>query len=74
MPDGWCHQAITWTYVDLSSKIFCVIHLRSILQGMSMNLIHNMCSGTTLSKLQPHNPVAYELKQTLYQLVSARKT
>ena len=35
--NGWRHQAITWTNVDLSSKVFCGIHLRSISQEVLMN-------------------------------------
>ena len=27
---GWCHQAITWTNIDLPSKVFSGIHLRAI--------------------------------------------
>ena len=38
------HQAITWTNVDLSSKLFCGIHHRPIPQEVFMNLICNFCS------------------------------
>ena len=43
----WKHQAITWTNVDLSSKVFCGIHLRAISQDL-VNLIHNMSLEMTL--------------------------
>ena len=33
------HQGITWTSVDLSSKVFCGIHLWAIPQEMCINLI-----------------------------------
>ena len=40
---AWWHQAITWTNIVLSSKVFCGIHLRATLQEHVMTLIHNMC-------------------------------
>ena len=47
----WQHQAITWTNVDLSSKLFSGIHLRAISPEVLMYLICNMCSDITLLKL-----------------------
>ena len=44
----WRHQAITWTNVDLSSKMFCGIHLRVISPGVLTNLIRNMWTKTTV--------------------------
>ena len=44
-------QAITWTNVDSSSKVFYDICLRAILQEVLMNLIHDMCSEVTLLTL-----------------------
>ena len=35
---AWQYQAITWTNVDLSSKVFCGIHLGAISQEVLMNL------------------------------------
>ena len=40
---------MAWTNVDLSSKMFCEIHLTAILQGVFMNVIHHMCWVTTLT-------------------------
>ena len=57
---AWC-QTITWTNVDLSSKVFCGIHLRPISQEVQMNLIQNMCSEITPLILLPHLPGATEL-------------
>ena len=36
----WQHQAITWTNVDFSSKVFCPIHLMVSSQDVLKNLIH----------------------------------
>ena len=33
---AWQHQAIIWTTVDLSSKVFCGIHLKVILQVLKI--------------------------------------
>ena len=59
---GWClfawwPQAITQTNVDLTSKVFCGIHLAAILQV----LINSMCLKITISKLLPHLPGANEI-------------
>ena len=54
-------QAITWTNVDLSSKVLSSIHLREILTVVLMNLIHHMCSEITLLKLLPNPPGANKL-------------
>ena len=58
----WWHQAITWIDVDLSSKVFCGIHLRAISQEVLMNMIRNMCSEITLLKLFLHCLVVSESK------------
>ena len=42
---AWWHQAITWTNVDLSSKLLWGTDLRT----MPMNLIRNMCLETRLT-------------------------
>ena len=60
-PDIKDNQAITWTNVDLSSKVFCGIHLRGISQEVLMNLIHNMWSEITPLELVPHLPAVNEL-------------
>ena len=52
-----------WTSVDLSSKMFCGIHLRAISQEVLMNLISNMCSEITLLNLPPHLPGTNELNR-----------
>ena len=52
----WWHQAITWSNVDLPSKVSCGIHMRAISQGMFMNLIHNMCSEFALFKIITTTP------------------
>ena len=44
-------QAITWTNDDVSSKMFCDIHLIAILQELLENLICDMYSEITLVKL-----------------------
>ena len=61
---AWRHLAITWTNVDLSSKVIRDNHLRAISQEVLMNLIHDMCSEITLSKLLLHLPGANELTCT----------
>ena len=48
VPNGQWHQDITWTNIDISSKVFCCIHLREISQEVLLNLIHNMYSDITL--------------------------
>ena len=58
----WRHQAITWTNVDLLSKLFCGLHLRAVSQDLLMNLIRHMFLETALLKLLPHLPAAIELK------------
>ena len=58
-----CHLAAPshyLNYVDLSSKVFCGIHLRAISQEALMNLICNICSEITILKLV-HLPGANEL-------------
>ena len=50
---AWWHQAITWTKVDLSSKVVCGIHLRAIQQKVLMNLNCVVCPKITHLKLQP---------------------
>ena len=48
---AWKNQAIT--SVDLISKVFCGIRLRSISHKVLMNLIHNMCSEIILWTRMP---------------------
>ena len=48
---AWWHQAITWTNIDLSSKVFCGTHLR-VVGAHKFVLI--TCSGNALLKLLPH--------------------
>ena len=55
---AWRYHAITWTNVDVSSKVFCGIHLREISHEIPMEPIRNMCSNITLWKLLPHTPWA----------------
>ena len=57
---AWWQQAIIWTNVDLSSKVFYGIHMRAILHEMLMNLICNMYFQITFFKL-PHLLGAKEL-------------
>ena len=57
---AWQHQAITWTNLDLSSKVFSGFHLRAISQE-ELDLIGNMCSEITLFGILPHLPGANEL-------------
>ena len=58
---AWClkHQAITWTNIDVSTKVFCGIHLREISQ-MLINFFCKMCLEITLLKLIPQLPGANE--------------
>ena len=53
------------------SKVFCSSHLRSISQEVLMNLIHNLCSETTLSKFLPHlqgaNKLTSNYKEQTYK-------
>ena len=51
---AWWQQAITYANVDLSSKVFCGIHLRAISQEELLNLIHNMCSENKVLTLAYH--------------------
>ena len=51
---AWQYQAITWPNVDLSTLLFCGIHLRVIPQEERMTVIYNMSSGITLLKLLTH--------------------
>ena len=49
---AWWHQAITWTNIVSSTKLFCGIHLRAISQIALMKSIHNnICSEITVLKL-----------------------
>ena len=41
----WQHQAITWINVNLSSKVFFVIHVRATSHKLLRNLISNLCLG-----------------------------
>ena len=51
---AWQHQAIIWTNVELTSHVFCGIHLRAISQAVCMKLISNMCLEITLLRPLPH--------------------
>ena len=51
---AWGHQAITWTNVDLPSKVFSGIHLSSNLQGVFLSFISDLWSEFTFLKLLPH--------------------
>ena len=48
MACAWRHQAISWTSVDLSSKVLCRIHPNAVSLGVHMILICNMCVEITL--------------------------
>ena len=52
----WCHQAIICNNVGLSSKAFCSIHQKAILQKVPINIIPDMCLEMAFSKLQTHFP------------------
>ena len=62
---AWRHQAITWTNVELSPKVFCGIHLRSISKQMLMKSIRNIYWEITLLKSLTHHPESNELS-TVY--------
>ena len=47
---AWWHQAIIWTNIDLSPKVFSGIQLRVISQEVLMNLFRDMCSEIALKK------------------------
>ena len=51
---AWQHQTITWTSIDISSKVFCGIH-SAVLQELLLNLIHDMCSDITLQIINISN-------------------
>ena len=57
----WWHKVITWTYIDISSKVFGGFCIWAILQEVLMNFIHNMCSEITLLELLAHLSGAGEL-------------
>ena len=48
------HQAFTWASADLSSKVYCGIHMKVITREMLMNIFCNMCSKITLLESLPH--------------------
>ena len=54
-------QAFAGTNADLSSKVFCGIHLMVISKEMRINFIRNMYWGVTLLKLLPHLPGSNKL-------------
>ena len=56
------HQVITWTNVDVSSKLFCGIHLGAISLEVLLNFSCNLCSEIVLETLRPPIPGANELK------------
>ena len=51
------HQASTLTNVDLSSKLFCGISQRGILQYVFMNLIHDMRFGDHTFEITVTSPM-----------------
>ena len=51
---AWWQQAITWTNVDLSLKMFCGIYLRAISQDELMSLIHNVLEDYTFKVITYH--------------------
>ena len=51
MACGLMAQAITWTNVDLSSEVFCGIHLKAISHEVLIKLICKVHSGIVLIKL-----------------------
>ena len=54
------HQAITWTYADLSSKVFCGTHLGPNSHEVLMNLICNMSVLLLLKFCQvPQEPLQW---------------
>ena len=64
----WCHM-VTQVWVNIgsgnvSSKVFCVIHLRVISQVVPMNWISNMCSDITL-KINTTYPRGNDLMQVI---------
>ena len=66
MSNAWCHQYNTWMNVDLSSNMFCGIHLRAILQEVLMKIICKMCYEIKLLKLLTHLPGVNELRQCIH--------
>ena len=56
MACSWRQQAITETDVDLLSKVFCAIQLRTISWEGLVNLFTNMCSEITITKLPTRSP------------------
>ena len=60
------HQAITWVHVDLTSKVFCVIHLWALLsQKILKTSILDMSLKITNLRLQPHRPWAMPMSQLI---------
>ena len=65
---------ITSTSIDLSSKVFCLIHLISISQVVLMNLIHNMFENynfkitTTSPRAQWVNVAQHHNRARMYLL------
>ena len=47
---------MTWTNVELSTDLFCGIHMGAINQEVLKNFSCNWCSEITLIKLLPHLP------------------
>ena len=62
----WRRQAITWIDVDLSSKVFCGIHLRLISQEVVMNLICNLCLENHIFNMTATSPRDKELRKCSY--------
>ena len=58
---AWCHQAITWTNVDLSSVRSSGIHLRAILQEIPQPSVNEISLKITYLKFCSNLPGADEL-------------
>ena len=60
---AWWHQGITWTNVDLSSKVLYGIHLKAVSQEMPKISIYWIILKITLLELQSHRTGSNELTQ-----------
>ena len=62
---AWRHKAITWTNVDLSSKVFCGIRLWVISHEVIMNIIRD-CNAENISIWWRHHG-DYTLKNSWWR-------
>ena len=62
------HQPVTWTNIDLSSKLLCGIHLWAISQEMPTILIRSIRLEIIILRLLPHFPVANELNNHMVNI------